>query len=118
MVPPPPPLLLLDPQAGRRVRLASTVPNKKKANTFRRRESAAPNHEPKPSRASPGRGSHRAYCKIELRSIAAEAPTVVKVNVALPPALVAATGLVFPKEHAGAGLTTGATLHESVTLPE
>jgi hypothetical protein len=54
---------------------------------------------------------------LERRSIAADAPTVVKANVALPPALVTATGLELPKEQVGAGLTTGAMLQESVTLP-
>ena len=54
---------------------------------------------------------------MERRNIAADAPTVVNVNVALPPALVTVTGLELPKEQDGAGLTTGAMLHESVTLP-
>jgi hypothetical protein len=37
--------------------------------------------------------------------------------VALPPPLVTETGLLLPKEHDGAGVTTGAMLQESVTLP-
>jgi hypothetical protein len=38
--------------------------------------------------------------------------------VALPPALVTVTGLELPKEQDGAGLTTGAMLQASATLPE
>jgi hypothetical protein len=53
----------------------------------------------------------------EWRDIALAVPTVVKVNVALAPALVTGTGFVPPMEQVGAGLTTGETLHESLTLP-
>jgi hypothetical protein len=52
----------------------------------------------------------------EWRIIAADGPIDVKVNVALPPALVTATGFV-PMEQVGAGLTTGEMLQESVTVP-
>src|ERR1700722_7604539 len=54
---------------------------------------------------------------LERRIISAEGPIVVKVNVALPPVLVTVTGIVLPNEQVGAGLTTGAMLHESVTVP-
>jgi predicted deacylase len=42
---------------------------------------------------------------------------VLKVSIADPPVLVTVTGLVLPNEHVGAGVTAGAMLHESVTLP-
>jgi hypothetical protein len=42
---------------------------------------------------------------------------VLKVSVALPPLLVTVTGLVLPNEQAGAVVTAGAMLQESVTLP-
>jgi len=41
----------------------------------------------------------------------------VNVSVAVPPLLVTERGLVLPKEHVGAGVTTGAIAHERVTLP-
>jgi hypothetical protein len=47
----------------------------------------------------------------------ADEPTVVNVRVAEPPLAVTLTGLVLPNEHVGAGVTTGATLQESVTVP-
>jgi hypothetical protein len=97
------------------MRLASTVQTSRRPIRFLPRELLEPNL--KPISTSPGRGSHSAKNMLERRITAPDGPIVVKVNTALPPVLVTVTGLVLPKEQVGAGLTTGAILHESVTVP-
>jgi hypothetical protein len=47
----------------------------------------------------------------------ADEPTVENVSVADPPLALTFTGLVLPNPHVGAGVTTGAILQESVTVP-
>ena len=42
---------------------------------------------------------------------------MVNVSVAVPPLAVTVAGLVLPNPHDGAGVTAGAMLQESVTLP-
>jgi hypothetical protein len=49
--------------------------------------------------------------------LAADGATVVKFNIALAPEPFTVTGFGLPTEQAGAGLTTGETLHESLTVP-
>jgi hypothetical protein len=51
------------------------------------------------------------------RIVAADGPTVVNVSVAFPLLPLTVIGLVLPKEQEGAGVTAGATLQESVTVP-
>jgi hypothetical protein len=53
----------------------------------------------------------------EWRNAAVDGPIAVKVKVALPPALVTATGFALPMEQVGAGLTTGEIVQDSLTLP-
>jgi len=64
-----------------------------------------------------GTGNSIAYSKLDRRRTAEDGPTVLKVRVALPPVLVSCAGLVLPNEQDGAGVTTGAMLHDRVTLP-
>ncbi len=72
-----------------------------------------------PSSMNPEIGRNAAYCILDrLNNVAVDGPTVVKVSVALTEtAPVTETGLVLPNEQDGAGLTTGAILQASVTLP-
>jgi hypothetical protein len=90
------------------------IPKSKDADiVLRRRTAGAP--IPKPSSTRPGRGIQKAEKVEEACRVNPDGPTVVKVRVALPPAVVVETG--FEKEQVGAGFTIGAILHASVTVP-
>ena len=108
-IPPPP------PHAGSTTVKASRAHSAIRPTIFFRR--AEPDRTLRPTKANAGNGSQSALSiPAALREAVVE-PTVVKVNIALPPPLVTVTGFVFPIEQVAAGLTTGATLHASITLP-
>ena len=85
---------------------------------FLRREPLEP--KLRPSNASAGNGSQNAQKVFDLCCAWAEAATVVKVMVAVPPLLPTVTGMVLPNEQAaceGVNVTVALTAHERVTAP-